>query len=225
MSGHTKHLDSFLDAEGRLTRFPAKQKMQLEALSYLAEKLEPGRVYTEPEINDLLNEWHTFRDPATLRRGLYNAYLLNRSDDGSRYTVPPKEPELLPSSEQDNEALHLMLRRHNRQFNADQETFAFHIKQDGRLVAGITACRVLDTMEIECLCVDEDFRGKGYGTRLMRRIEDIAREKHLRQITVWTYSFQAPDFYGKLGYERLFTIAPCYGGYHQIFFRKLLGQN
>ena len=93
MSGHTKHLDSFLDAEGRLTRFPAKQKMQLEALCYLAEKLEPGRVYTEPEINDILNEWHTFRDPATLRRGLYNAYLLNRSDDGRQYTVPPKATE------------------------------------------------------------------------------------------------------------------------------------
>lgn len=225
MSGHQKHLSSFLDAQGRLIRFPAKQKMQAEALAYLSEKLEPGRVYTESEVNDLLNEWHTFRDPATLRRGLYNAYLLNRSDDGRQYSVPPKTPELLPSSEQDNEALCQLLRRYNRQFNSDQEDFSFHIEQDGRLAAGITACRVMDTMEIEALCVDEAFRGRGYGTQLMQRIEQIAREKGLRQLSVWTYSFQAPGFYEKLGFECLFSLDPCFGEYQQIFYRKMLGQN
>ena len=133
--------------------------------------------------------------------------------------------EIQPSSERDHDALHQLLRRYNRQFNADQEDFAFHIERDGKLIAGITACRVLDTMEIEYLCVEEAFRGKGYGRRLLQTVEQIAAEKKLRQITLWTYSFQAPGFYERLGYERLFALDPCFGAYQQIFFRKRLGQN
>ena len=74
-----------MDADGRLTAFPAKQKKKLLALWYLASQIAPGRTYTEPEINALLNEWTRFRDPATLRRELYNKMLLNRTTDCSRY--------------------------------------------------------------------------------------------------------------------------------------------
>ena len=41
----------FLDADGRLTALPAKLKKKLEALCILVEKVEPGRRYTESEIN------------------------------------------------------------------------------------------------------------------------------------------------------------------------------
>ena len=92
MSGHTKHLDSFLDAEGRLTRFPAKQKMQLEALCYLADKIPENQTFTEKEFNALLNALHTFGDPATLRRELFDFYLIERQKDGSRYWLAPDRP-------------------------------------------------------------------------------------------------------------------------------------
>ena len=58
----------FCDANGRLTALPAKHKKKLMALWYLAGKIAAGRRYTEPEINDLLDEWTRFHDPATLRR-------------------------------------------------------------------------------------------------------------------------------------------------------------
>ena len=60
-------LKNFLNEEGQLKAFPAKRKMKVEALFYLAEKFEAGREYTEKEVNALLNQWHTFGDPATLR--------------------------------------------------------------------------------------------------------------------------------------------------------------
>lgn len=41
------NLKSFLDAQGKLTAFPAKRKRKLYALFYLAEKFQPGTVYTE----------------------------------------------------------------------------------------------------------------------------------------------------------------------------------
>ena len=78
-------LTPFLDRDARLLALPAKHKKKLLALWYLAGKLEAGRQYREAELNGLLDEWTLFRDPATLRRELYNKRLLNRTADGSCY--------------------------------------------------------------------------------------------------------------------------------------------
>lgn len=48
-------LAPFMTPEGQLTALPAKHKKKLAALWYLAGRLEAGRQYTEPEINDLLD--------------------------------------------------------------------------------------------------------------------------------------------------------------------------
>lgn len=86
-------LRPFLDEQGRLTAIPAKHRKKLLALWYLAGKIDAGRQYTEPEINDLLDEWALPRDHASLRRELYNNRLLNRTADCSRYwraeSIPP----------------------------------------------------------------------------------------------------------------------------------------
>lgn len=86
-----KSLQNFLDENGRLLRFPAKQAMQQEALAYLAGKFRPGVTYTEREVNDLLNAWHTFRDPATLRRELYDHRFLNRDPYGTAYELAERD--------------------------------------------------------------------------------------------------------------------------------------
>ncbi len=78
-------LRRFLDAAGRVTMWPAKRQSQDLLLSYLASKFEQGREYTEREVNQLLNQWHSYQDHATLRRALYDAHLLNRTPDGARY--------------------------------------------------------------------------------------------------------------------------------------------
>lgn len=80
-----KELQPFLDSEGRLIALPAKQGKKQLAIAYLAEKFESGRNYTEKEVNALLEQWHTFHDPATLRRELYDRFFLNREADGSAY--------------------------------------------------------------------------------------------------------------------------------------------
>lgn len=49
-------LKPFLDENLRLTAIPAKNKKKLSALYYLAGKIEPNRDYTEPEINDILDD-------------------------------------------------------------------------------------------------------------------------------------------------------------------------
>ena len=84
----------FLDAEGRLKVFPAKRKRKIHVLFYLAGKFEPGVVYSEHQVNELLLLWHTFGDPATLRRELYDYRFLNRSADGRTYCLAPVQPTL-----------------------------------------------------------------------------------------------------------------------------------
>ncbi len=78
-------LRRFLDSGGRVTMWPVKRQSQDLLLNYLASKFEHGREYTEREVNQLLNQWHSFQDHATLRRALFDAQLLDRTPDGARY--------------------------------------------------------------------------------------------------------------------------------------------
>lgn len=87
-------LRNFLNADGKLTVFPAKRKMKVYALFYLAEKFESDREYSEREVNDILLDWHTFADPATLRRELYDYRFLDRSPDGRSYRLGENQPTL-----------------------------------------------------------------------------------------------------------------------------------
>ena len=93
-AGQPEPLRRFLDADGRVTMWPAKRQSQDLLLSYLISKFEHGREYAEREVNQLLNQWHSYEDPATLRRALYDAQLLDRTLDGARYwRVPdPAQP-------------------------------------------------------------------------------------------------------------------------------------
>ena len=86
-------LRSFCNEKEQIIAMPAKRKKLLLAVYYLSDKIESGRDYTESEINDLLDGWTTFHDPAILRRELYNTCLLERTTDCRRYwkaeNIPP----------------------------------------------------------------------------------------------------------------------------------------
>jgi hypothetical protein len=84
-----EQLKNHLDVEGRLKWWPSKRSKQLVALDYLSSKLEAGKTYSESELNYLLNQWHTFGDPALLRRELFDYGQLNRQQDGVEYWYTP----------------------------------------------------------------------------------------------------------------------------------------
>ncbi len=81
-----QELRRFLDRSGKLTLWPpAKQRDKLLVLEYLANFFEQGRLYSEKEVNELLQLHSTFRDAAALRRALYEYRFLSRTRDGSQY--------------------------------------------------------------------------------------------------------------------------------------------
>jgi ArsR family transcriptional regulator, arsenate/arsenite/antimonite-responsive transcriptional repressor len=71
--------------DGKLAQYPAQQSKRLVVLKWLASHFEPGRDYSEREVNELLSG-HS-EDYATLRRYLVDMELLARNAGVYRRTV------------------------------------------------------------------------------------------------------------------------------------------
>lgn len=130
--------------------------------------------------------------------------------------------KMIRSAQEDSEQVHQKLRDYNAQFMGDGKDYNFHIEENGRIIAGIVAASVFDTLEVDFLFVDADYRGKGLGKTLLRHVEDQARRDGLKRIILNTYSFQAPNFYQKLGYLVAAELTPCFGTVSQYFLCKEL---
>ena len=61
---------------GRLVQIPSQMKKRLVVLEKIAESFEPGREYSEREINHILLDFHD--DVASLRRGMIEHKLMTR---------------------------------------------------------------------------------------------------------------------------------------------------
>jgi hypothetical protein len=83
--------------DGRLAQIPAKRKTRAGALLEVITRFEPGRVYTEPEVNEVLLGVH--EDFAYLRRELVNYHYLERAE--GRYRVVAQAPTRAPIERQE----------------------------------------------------------------------------------------------------------------------------
>ncbi|MGH3170544.1 MAG: DUF2087 domain-containing protein [Trebonia sp.] len=67
--------------EGRISVMPAKRTTRLILLNEVAQAFEPGRHYSEAEINEVLKA--LIADHAALRRHLVDEGLMDRTGDGT----------------------------------------------------------------------------------------------------------------------------------------------
>lgn len=79
------NINPFLDETGKIKQFPGKMTAKRAVLAYLAEKFSCDKDYTEQEVNEVIEKWHTFEDYFLLRRELIDGGYLCRTRDGSRY--------------------------------------------------------------------------------------------------------------------------------------------
>ena len=82
---------------GRIERVPAKRKVRAAVLLEVLARFEPGREYSEPEVNQVLLGVHD--DFAYLRRELVNYRYLERPD--GRYRTAARAPERSPVERQE----------------------------------------------------------------------------------------------------------------------------
>ncbi|WP_410510939.1 metalloregulator ArsR/SmtB family transcription factor [Paenibacillus sp. BR2-3] len=78
---------NFFSKDGRLRQIPAQYKKKLIALQHIVEKLEPGVVYSEKEMNEFIKNYH--EDYATIRREFIMHQFMYREND--KYELNPPE--------------------------------------------------------------------------------------------------------------------------------------
>ena len=79
------NLESIINKDGIVVRWPKKKEEKLAVLNYLITKFEPGVQYKEIQVNQILKQWHSFGDHALLRRELYDNFLMDRNPETGIY--------------------------------------------------------------------------------------------------------------------------------------------
>ena len=93
----------------------------------------------------------------------------------------------------------------------------------GNLIGGVSGRTIYNQLLIEILWVSESARGCGLGRSLMLRAESEAKARGCIAAQVDTLSFQAPNFYQKLGFEIVGKVAGIPNSPDRFFLVKRYG--
>jgi GNAT superfamily N-acetyltransferase len=134
------------------------------------------------------------------------------------------------------EAIRAQLRAFNREANPafyalrdlpENAPRALHVvayDAAGGVAGGLIGSTCLDWLDIDILAVRAGDRGRGIGRRIVRAAEAEAVARGCRYAAVDTADFQAPGFYGKLGYAVAGKFEDRDGlGHAKWFFTRRIG--
>ncbi|MBN1267117.1 MAG: GNAT family N-acetyltransferase [Anaerolineales bacterium] len=89
-------------------------------------------------------------------------------------------------------------------------------------LGGVIAAVHWDWLYIDLMWIKEEFRGLGYGRRLLEMVEDKARLLGAKNAYLDTFSFQAPGFYQKFGYQVFGELKDFPVGFQRFYLSKTL---
>ena len=128
-------------------------------------------------------------------------------------------------TEQDIEEIHRQLRAFNRAHREKSEDVplgVFYEDESGVKKGGLTGETFGNWLCVKYLWVSEELRGQGIGSALLRKAEEEAIRRGAKYAFLDTFSFQAPDFYRKHGYEEVFHLFQYpYTGERYYFIKTL----
>jgi ribosomal protein S18 acetylase RimI-like enzyme len=93
---------------------------------------------------------------------------------------------------------------------------------DELIVGGVIAQIYWDWLYVDLMWVKEELRGHGYGHRLLTQLEEEARQRGARYAFLDTFSFQAPKFYEKHGYQVFGELNNFPAGHQRYYLTKQL---
>ena len=100
--------------------------------------------------------------------------------------------------------------------------FALSLRDKGAIVGGIVGEVWMTVLFIQLFWIEERFRGRGHGAKLIEKIEKEARRFGAVRSYVDTMSVQAPEFYRACGYKAFGAIDGYPGGVTRHWFTKTL---
>jgi ribosomal protein S18 acetylase RimI-like enzyme len=78
---------------------------------------------------------------------------------------------------------------------------SFEIREDNGELIGICKVKLFfGNLHIKVLLIKKKYRGQGFGTQLINHALQYAKEQGCRFAFIESMSFQAPEFYKKLGF-------------------------
>ena len=92
--------------------------------------------------------------------------------------------------------------------------------EDNQVKGGITSSVFGGWVYVEMLWVTASLRGQGYGSQLLARLEDEARQLGCRHAHLDTFSFEARPFYEKAGYQVYAELQDYPPGHSKIYLKK-----
>ena len=90
------------------------------------------------------------------------------------------------------------------------------------IAGGLIGATYWDWCYINLLWIKEELRGHGYGQRLLMLTEEEARQRGAKHAYLDTFSFQAPDFYQRHGYQVFGELKDFPRGHQRYFLTKQL---
>ena len=100
--------------------------------------------------------------------------------------------------------------------------FAISLRERGKIVGGIVGEVWATVLFIQFFWMEQKYRGKDFGTKLIAAIEDEARRFGATRSYLDTMSFQAPGFYRSCGYQEFGSIEGYPDGVTRHWFTKAL---
>lgn len=94
----------------------------------------------------------------------------------------------------------------NREKSENVPLGIYYEDENGKKLAGLTGETFGNWLCIHYLFVAENLRNQGIGSKIMLSAENEAQKRGCKYVFVDTFSFQAPQFYEKLGYKCVFTL-------------------
>lgn len=96
------------------------------------------------------------------------------------------------------------------------------LRQDGAFIGGLVGQTFMGWLAVDGLWVAAEHRGRGHATALMARAEAEGRARGATDCVLDTFSFQAPDFYRKLGYREFARLDGFPAGHCRHYMTKSL---
>lgn len=96
------------------------------------------------------------------------------------------------------------------------------LSSQNNIFGGLYGFIGLGWLNVSTLWVAEDLRGKGYGKAILTTAEQEAIRQKCEYAYLFTFSFQTPNFYQKLGYEIFGVLDDFPPGHQRLFLKKQL---